>query len=103
MAACSCEALKGLTRSAPLSTRAQLENSESSTTPGAPSRSSPAPGSRFQVATDRATAASARGRAARAAALFGREGVAMVNLLREGSDGMEKMRQEARAFARALC
>ncbi len=35
-------------------------------------------------------------RAARAAALFGREGVAMVNLLREGSAGMEKMRQEAR-------
>jgi hypothetical protein len=35
-------------------------------------------------------------RAARAAALFGREGVAMVNLLREGASGMEKMRQEAR-------
>lgn len=35
-------------------------------------------------------------RAAMAAALFGREGVAMVNLLREGSDGMERMRQEAR-------
>ena len=35
-------------------------------------------------------------RAARAAALFGREGVAMVNLLREGSAGMEAMRQEAR-------
>jgi hypothetical protein len=35
-------------------------------------------------------------RAARAAALFGREGVAMVNLLREGSAGMEKMRAEAR-------
>lgn len=35
-------------------------------------------------------------RAARAAALFGREGVAMVNLLREGSAGMERMRAEAR-------
>ncbi len=35
-------------------------------------------------------------RAAAAAALFGREGVAMVNLLREGSDGMARMRQEAR-------
>ena len=35
-------------------------------------------------------------RAARAAALFGREGVAMVNLLREGSEGMDRMRQEAR-------
>lgn len=35
-------------------------------------------------------------RAAAAAALFGREGVAMVNLLREGSEGMERMRQEAR-------
>lgn len=35
-------------------------------------------------------------RAAAAAALFGREGVAMVNLLREGSAGMETMRQEAR-------
>ncbi|WP_291732343.1 hypothetical protein [Leisingera sp. F5] len=35
-------------------------------------------------------------KAAAAAALFGREGVAMVNLLREGSDGMAKMRQEAR-------
>lgn len=35
-------------------------------------------------------------RAAMAAALFGREGVAMVNLLREGSDGMAAMRQEAR-------
>lgn len=35
-------------------------------------------------------------RAAAAAALFGREGVAMVNLLREGSAGMEKMRAEAR-------
>jgi len=34
-------------------------------------------------------------RAARAAALFGREGVAMVNLMREGSDGMAKMRAEA--------
>ncbi|MCG7626056.1 hypothetical protein [Epibacterium sp. Ofav1-8] len=35
-------------------------------------------------------------RAAAAAALFGREGVAMVNLLREGSAGMDRMRQEAR-------
>jgi hypothetical protein len=35
-------------------------------------------------------------RAAKAAALFGREGVAMVNLMREGSAGMEKMRAEAR-------
>lgn len=35
-------------------------------------------------------------RAAAAAALFGREGVAMVNLMREGSAGMERMRQEAR-------
>lgn len=35
-------------------------------------------------------------RTARAAALFGREGVAMVNLLREGSAGMAKMRSEAR-------
>ncbi|NIZ63285.1 hypothetical protein DL239_20160 [Sedimentitalea sp. CY04] len=35
-------------------------------------------------------------RAAAAAALFGREGVAMVNLMREGSAGMETMRQEAR-------
>ena len=35
-------------------------------------------------------------RAAAAAALFGREGVAMVNLLRRGSDGMDQMRQEAR-------
>lgn len=35
-------------------------------------------------------------RAALAAALFGREGVAMVNLLREGSDGMARMREEAR-------
>lgn len=35
-------------------------------------------------------------RAAAAAALFGREGVAMVNLMREGSDGMDRMRQEAR-------
>lgn len=35
-------------------------------------------------------------RAAMAAALFGREGVAMVNLLREGSDGMARMRREAR-------
>lgn len=35
-------------------------------------------------------------RAAAAAALFGREGVAMVTLMREGSAGMEKMRQEAR-------
>lgn len=35
-------------------------------------------------------------RTARAAALFGREGVAMVNLLREGSAGMAKMRTEAR-------
>jgi len=37
-------------------------------------------------------------RAARAAALFGREGVAMVNLMREGSGGMAKMRAEARAL-----
>ncbi|MDO6523268.1 hypothetical protein Q4578_16850 [Shimia thalassica] len=35
-------------------------------------------------------------RTARAAALFGREGVAMVNLLREGADGMAQMRAEAR-------
>lgn len=35
-------------------------------------------------------------RAAKAAALFGREGVAMVNLMREGSAGMERMRAEAR-------
>ena len=35
-------------------------------------------------------------RAAQAAALFGREGVAMVNLLREGAAGMAEMRQEAR-------
>jgi hypothetical protein len=35
-------------------------------------------------------------RAAAAAALFGREGVGMVNMLREGSAGMETMRQEAR-------
>lgn len=35
-------------------------------------------------------------RAAAAAALFGREGVAMVNLLREGSKGMQEMRQQAR-------
>lgn len=35
-------------------------------------------------------------RAAKAAALFGREGVAMFNMMREGSAGMEKMRAEAR-------
>jgi len=35
-------------------------------------------------------------RAALAAALFGREGVAMVNLLREGSEGMDRMRKQAR-------
>jgi len=34
-------------------------------------------------------------RAAAAAAIFGREGVAMVNLLREGSDGLDRMRQAA--------
>lgn len=37
-------------------------------------------------------------RAAAAAALFGREGVAMVNLLRRGADGMDQMRKEARAL-----
>lgn len=37
-------------------------------------------------------------RAARAAALFGREGVGMLNLLREGSVGMAKMREDARAL-----
>ena len=37
-------------------------------------------------------------RAAQAAALFGREGVAMVNLLREGSAGMDQMRAEAQAL-----
>lgn len=41
-------------------------------------------------------------RAAVAAALFGREGVAMVNLLREGSDGMAQMRQEARELGIVL-
>jgi len=35
-------------------------------------------------------------RAALAAALFGREGVAMVNMLREGSDALDGMRQSAR-------
>ena len=37
-------------------------------------------------------------KAATAAALFGREGVAMVNLLREGAAGMAKMREDARAL-----
>lgn len=37
-------------------------------------------------------------RAARAAALFGREGVGMLNMLREGSAGMAQMRAEARAL-----
>lgn len=49
-----------------------------------------------QVADKIAGIASPTERAAAAAALFGREGVAMVNLLREGSSGMDKMRQEAR-------
>ncbi|MBY6138524.1 hypothetical protein KUV26_03670 [Leisingera daeponensis] len=49
-----------------------------------------------QVADRIAGIASPTERAAAAAALFGREGVAMVNLLREGSGGMAKMRQEAR-------
>jgi len=35
-------------------------------------------------------------KAALAAGLFGREGVAMINMLREGRDGMEAMRREAR-------
>ena len=34
-------------------------------------------------------------RAAAAAAIFGREGVAMVNMMREGSDGLDRMRQAA--------
>ncbi|MDE4059774.1 hypothetical protein [Phaeobacter gallaeciensis] len=49
-----------------------------------------------QVADKIAEIADPTERAAAAAALFGREGVAMVNLLREGSAGMGKMRQEAR-------
>ncbi len=49
-----------------------------------------------QVADRIAGIASPTERAAAAAALFGREGVAMVNLLREGSAGMDRMRQEAR-------
>lgn len=49
-----------------------------------------------QVADKIAAIESPTERAAAAAALFGREGVAMVNLLREGSSGMAKMRQEAR-------
>ena len=49
-----------------------------------------------QVADQIAGLADPTERAAAAAALFGREGVAMVNLLREGSAGMDRMRQEAR-------
>jgi len=37
-------------------------------------------------------------RAARAAALFGREGVTMVNLMRVGADGMAEMRENARSL-----
>lgn len=49
-----------------------------------------------QVADKLSMIADPTERAARAAALFGREGVAMVNLMREGSAGMDKMRQNAR-------
>ena len=37
-------------------------------------------------------------RAAKASALFGREGVAMVGLMKEGAAGMEKMRENARSL-----
>jgi hypothetical protein len=41
-------------------------------------------------------------RAAQAAALFGREGVAMVNMLRQGSDAIRTTREEARAMGAVI-
>ena len=51
----------------------------------------------LQVVADRMTEVeSATDRTAYATQLFGRQGVGMLNLLREGADGMEAMRQNAR-------
>lgn len=54
------------------------------------------------VADAMASIASPTERAARAAQLFGREGVAMVGLLKQGSAGMEEMRADARALGIVL-
>jgi hypothetical protein len=57
----------------------------------------------FEVIADQiAGMESASERAAAAAALFGREGVAMVNMLRDGSDALRTTRDEARAMGAVI-